>query len=150
MSSKSKIIKAESQSAEDRLLTRFQRQGKIVFCFMQGELDFYTVHRCKSKVERILEAGVRKFLLDMRKITYVDSTGIGFLAHLQRTMTEKRGRMICLEPESSQMKKILCHGWIFSTLTVVKTQEEAMHLFCPKGDKQAEGNQSTAAAESAA
>ncbi len=42
-----------------------------------GEVDLYNAHRLKDVVRAMIQKQVRIFILNLKKVTYVDSSGIG-------------------------------------------------------------------------
>ncbi len=49
---------------------------------LEGELDLAVVGRVETQVKQLLEAGFASIVLDLRAVTFVDSTGLRLLLRL--------------------------------------------------------------------
>ena len=72
---------------------------------VKGEVDIYTCGKLKDSLAKILETTQNNFVLDLNELQYIDSTGLGTIAHSARAIEEKNGfvHIICKKP---QIKKI--------------------------------------------
>lgn len=61
---------------------------------LAGEIDIHTVSRLVTTVEESLEHGSSRLLLDMGKVTFCDSQGLGTLVVLSRTATRARSSLV--------------------------------------------------------
>ena len=61
---------------------------------LAGEIDIHTVSRLVAAVESSLENGPTRLLLDMAKVTFCDSQGLGTLVVLNRTATRARSSLV--------------------------------------------------------
>ena len=73
---------------------------------IQGEIDIYTCPKLNEKLNEFIANGTNNFTLDMQKVQYIDSTGLGIIAHAARNIHDKEGQItiICNQP---QIRKIL-------------------------------------------
>jgi anti-sigma B factor antagonist len=55
-----------------------------------GEIDLYNAYRLKDAVKSILDTRACPFVLNLNKVTYVDSSGIGALLSINATLSQKR------------------------------------------------------------
>ena len=72
---------------------------------VQGELDIYTCPQLRKTLTDIIDKGTRKFILNLDKVNYIDSTGLGTIAHSARSIENESGNIfiIC---SKHQVKKI--------------------------------------------
>ena len=72
---------------------------------VKGEIDIYTCGKLRSALSAIIDTGSKNFVLDLDDIIYIDSTGLGTIAHTARTIEKESGviHIICKKP---QIKKI--------------------------------------------
>lgn len=61
---------------------------------LAGEIDIHTVSRLVAAVEDGLEEGTSRLLIDMGKVTFCDSQGLGTLVVLNRTATRARSSLV--------------------------------------------------------
>ena len=55
-----------------------QRNGRNVLA-LRGEIDVYTAPRLRQALIDLVEKGARDILVDMSKVDFLDSTGLGVL-----------------------------------------------------------------------
>lgn len=61
---------------------------------LAGEIDIGTAPRLTAAVENALEAQPLRVILDMSKVTFCDSQGLGTLVVLNRTATKSRSVLV--------------------------------------------------------
>jgi anti-anti-sigma factor len=71
----------------------------------------------RAEVDRLVEAGRLKFVLDLREVTYIDSAGLGILVAKFVSVRRRGGdlRLVHLTPRSSRLMAITNLTTIFST-----------------------------------
>ena len=72
---------------------------------IKGEIDVYTCPKLNKTLTGIIEKGNHNFILNLEDIQYIDSTGLGTIAHSARSISEKNGTIfvVCAKP---QIKKV--------------------------------------------
>ena len=55
---------------------------------VSGEIDMYNASRLKDTVQALKERHVAIFILNLRKVTYVDSSGIGALLSINASLIQ--------------------------------------------------------------
>jgi anti-anti-sigma factor len=90
---------------------------------MSGEIDMAVqdeLARVRALVDGVLESEGSEgsdapvdWLVDVRDVTFMDSTGLGFLAHTHRVLTERGGSLTLVGPSPTLMR----------TLTIVHLDE---------------------------
>lgn len=69
--------------------------GPGVYCLkFAGEIDISTMPRFRSASDRLLEGDVRGLVIDMAEVTFLDSSGLGFLLRLLREMSRRQARLL--------------------------------------------------------
>lgn len=66
---------------------------KKVF-FIDGELDVHHVKNLKSEILEELEPSGWSYELNMDKVTYLDSSGLGMLVYIKKEIIKHEGRLI--------------------------------------------------------
>lgn len=61
---------------------------------LTGEIDIGTVSRLTSTVEDALDGGPSRLVLDLGKVTFCDSQGLGTLVVLNRSATRARSSLV--------------------------------------------------------
>ena len=72
---------------------------------IQGEIDVYTCPKLHDIFQNLISQGSSNVLLDLMNIQYIDSTGLGAIAHVAKSLLAKNGtvHIVCTRP---QVKKI--------------------------------------------
>lgn len=60
---------------------------------MSGECDLYSAPLFAASILAMIHKGARKLEIDMSKIHYLDSTGVGSIIRIIQAMRERRGRV---------------------------------------------------------
>lgn len=63
---------------------------------IEGELDVHHVKALKAQVLDALETGTWTYLIDMAKIGYLDSSGLGMLVYLKKEILRKEGKLVII------------------------------------------------------
>ena len=76
-----------------------QRQaGEVTILDLEGKLLHAGADELRNQVNQLLAANRRKFILNLEKLTAIDSTGFGCLAACHTTITQKGGALRLLNP----------------------------------------------------
>ena len=64
---------------------------------LEGEIDVYTAPRLKEALVEAVEDGCLYVIIDMDKVTFIDSSGLGVLVGAVRRVKERSGavRLVC-------------------------------------------------------
>lgn len=90
----SPVVKASSP-----LYVEISSDGSV---FLRGELDMATVRQLEESVAELIRAG-RPLIVDMSQLTYIDSSGVGWLG---RVYVATRERVVICNP-SRQVRRVL-------------------------------------------
>jgi anti-sigma B factor antagonist len=92
--------------------------------FMGGGDSFFL----REKIKNVLETGIRKVLIDMDGVPYIDSTGVGFLVSSHTSAAQEGGqlRLLNVKPKILDVLKIMNLLKIFEIFT---DESEAMKSF---------------------
>jgi MFS superfamily sulfate permease-like transporter len=81
---------------EERIMTLLAQHGKKIAVFeLEGSLFFGTAEKLADEIERTVEHGVNYIILDLKRVTDVDSTGARLLLDVQDKLV-RRGKFIAL------------------------------------------------------
>ncbi len=71
-----------------------KQDRSVLTVFLKGELDHHTTSKIKDTIDLlILESSVKMLVLDMREVTFMDSSGIGMIAGRYRRVLSFGGSM---------------------------------------------------------
>lgn len=102
---------------------------------VKGELDLVTAHHFREKADRALEEISGLYLiLDLAKVTFIDSSGLGVILGRFRKIKAKGGQMI-LVGLTGNTRRILEMAGILSFIPVCSSEAEAWKLIEKKSFK---------------
>ena len=71
---------------------------------LEGELNHRSAHALEAEIDRLCEDGVSGITLDLRELTYIDSTGVAVIA-FRCGLLERRGYDFALIPGSGAIRR---------------------------------------------
>lgn len=69
-----------------------------------GEIDVYTAPRVRERLVEILETGQKHLVVDLRRVDFLDSTGLGVLVGVHRRLRGGTGSLTLVCPHEKLMK----------------------------------------------
>jgi len=74
-----------------------QQDGGVCTVTLEGEVDVYTAPSLKEELIKLLDSGCTSIIIDMEKVVFIDSSGLGVLVGALRRAREKGGavRIVC-------------------------------------------------------
>jgi anti-sigma B factor antagonist len=77
---------------------------------VRGELDALTTPEFCAAVESAIADGMTDILLDCRRLTFVDSTGMGALLDIRKQVMAVSGQLILFGPTEELMRTLALTG----------------------------------------
>lgn len=76
---------------------RTKQDDKVCTLVLEGEVDVYTAPRLKEELVSLISAGCTHLIVDLEKVAFIDSSGLGVLVSALRRAREKDGavRIVC-------------------------------------------------------
>jgi len=76
---------------------RTEQDGGVCTVTLEGEVDVYTAPRLKEQLVALLEGDCVSVIVDLEKVAFIDSSGLGVLVSALRRAREKDGvvRIVC-------------------------------------------------------
>ena len=106
--------------------------GKAQAVEIQGEIDVYTSPRVKETINELIENEHYQLLINLQKVRYIDSTGLGVLIGALKKVREHSGRilLVCTNP---QIKKIFNITGLVKIFEIFESEEKALEVLAPAG-----------------
>ena len=92
---------------------------------MEGDFDLYSAYDVRDQIEKLISEGNIRFLFNMQKVNYVDSTGIGVFVRIMLLLKEKQGLMRLFNVNEAPLK-VLKLTMLVQMLGVCNSEEEAI------------------------
>jgi len=76
---------------------RSEQDGAVCTVTLEGEVDVYTAPQLKERLVALLDGGCVSVIIDLEKVAFIDSSGLGVLVSALRRAREKDGvvRIVC-------------------------------------------------------
>lgn len=86
---------------------KFSKEGNALVVIIEGEIDHHTASRAKERIDsKFLIEPVKNMILDMSKVTFMDSAGIGLIMGRMNRVAAVGGAMKIRKPKP-EINKIL-------------------------------------------
>ncbi len=106
-------------------------QDDVVIFEISGEVDIYNCGQIKNLFLDKLNSGSKKFLINLDKISYIDSSGIGVLIFIKTSVTKHKGELVLVNIKDS-VKKIFDLTKLASYFTVREDLSAGVKYFKQK------------------
>jgi anti-sigma B factor antagonist len=101
-----------------------RKEGQVHYLFMEGDLIGDEVGpRIAELVSDSVEAGIKTIVIDLEKVRYISSSGLGLLITLLTKMKNAGGELFLTAP-SEHVKKLLLITKLNGIFTVVESIKE--------------------------
>lgn len=104
---------------------RLRRAGSVYIVDISGEMDLYNAHKLKEVVQKMLEKGIRDYVINVDNVTYIDSTGIGALMHVHSTI-KKQGKRMLLANVKGTVRQVIQLTKLMDYFDIVENETAAL------------------------
>jgi anti-sigma B factor antagonist len=108
-----------------------KRFGDVVVLKFVGEFDTFNLPMFSERVDRMLDAGDSLFILDVRLLTFINSSALGYLIRMSKRVKDAGGEVVLARP-SKFLKKTLATLGLESVFPVYESEEDAL-VYLRKG-----------------
>lgn len=93
---------------------------------LTGEVDAYTSARFRESIIELIESGAANLVIDMEKVEYIDSSGLGALVGGLKRASERSGKIVivCNNP---QIRKVFEITGLEKVFHLYGTEDEAVN-----------------------
>ncbi len=91
----------------------------------EGEMDLYNSHKLKDIMNDLWNKNVQSIILDLEKLTYLDSSGVGVLIYVYTTI-QKRKFDLWITNVSGSVKKVIELTKLNNFLPIAESNEAAL------------------------
>jgi len=72
-----------------------------------GDMDLYSSFELKNVVTKMLAKDIKNYVVDLAKVDYIDSSGIGVLIHIFSNI-KKLNRILKISNVHGSVEKVIC------------------------------------------
>ncbi len=91
---------------------------------IEGEVDVYTSPQLKHDIGKFAEGGVKHVIINLSKVEYLDSTGLGVLIGGLKRLRESEGNLVLVGPGMRILRIFEITG-LDKIFDIYPTEEEA-------------------------
>lgn len=92
---------------------------------LAGELDRSNENRVREAIDRVLSEGASCLIVDLGRLSSMDSSGVHLLLHAANTLSQRRGHLAVVAPAGS-VRRILDVACISPFVRVYPTHRNAL------------------------
>lgn len=100
--------------------------GNVLICYVEGEIDHHTTDEFRNHIDYNMENNPLKHLvLDMSRLEFMDSSGIGALIGRYKKVSSLGGKMVIVN-ENKQVAKVFEISGIYDIIHSYSNLEQAL------------------------
>jgi anti-sigma B factor antagonist len=103
-----KMLGRKGACMELSVATRLVSEHAVVE--VGGEVDVYTAPRLRDRLNEVVGSGQRHLVVDLTKVDFLDSTGIGVLVGVYRRLVRTDGSLVLVCPHEKLLKILRIAG----------------------------------------
>ena len=100
------------------------RKHETVFAYPEGEISFLNMEEMKREIIRQILESDRHLVMNLQKVDFMDSTGLGMLLVFLKMMRNRGGDMVVEYPQLG-VQKLLEMTRLDRMMKVIKSDEPA-------------------------
>jgi len=104
---------------------KIRKNEEVYIIDVDGEMDLYNSYKLKELVMKMLEKNVEKFIINLEKVDYLDSSGIGALIYICSTIKKMNLKLVIANIHGS-VKKVIELTKLMGYFPIANSIEEAM------------------------
>lgn len=110
-----KVHDVEIPPLQDGATIKLKKKGSICILKLSGKLDLYNIYQVEFFFNQLVEKGNKSIILDLKKVSYLDSSGLGGLLKMSTDIKKYNGNMsICrLQDYPKSLVKRACLEYPF-------------------------------------
>jgi len=107
--------------------------GDVTILSFIGEFDAYNLPTFSGKIDNLIETGNTKLVFNLRLMTFINSSALGYLVQTKRRVEEAGGDMVIITPSKFVRKALTVLG-LHEYFKIFETEEEGVLFFHKAGD----------------
>lgn len=107
---------------------KIRKNGETYIIDVDGEMDLYNSYKLKELVIKMIEKNVKKFIINLEQVEYIDSSGIGALIYICSTM-KKFNLHLSISNIHGSVKKVIELTKLTDYFPISNSVEEAIESF---------------------
>lgn len=106
---------------------KLRRHKETYIIDVIGEMDLYNAYKLKELVMKMLEKGIKRFVVNLDQVGYIDSSGIGALIFICSTIKKRNLRFVisCIH---GSVKKVIELTKLMGYFPIAPTLQDAISM----------------------
>lgn len=105
------------------------RKSKSIYVIdIHGDMDLYNSYKLKDLVTKMIEKNVKKYIINLDKVEYIDSSGIGALVYVNSEIN-KNDCGLYITNINGNVKEEIETAKLWEYFPIVSTVEKALSLY---------------------
>ena len=105
-----------------------RKADRVVILDIQGEIDLYNAPEIKDTMQKLIKAQKYSIIINLEKVSYIDSSGIGALISSLSNLKKYQGSLKIINVYAS-VKKVFELTKLTSFFEIYDSEEEALSKF---------------------
>ena len=102
-------------------------EGGVHFVGLQGDLDFHSSPELRTELNKLAEAQAPTILVDLKKVDYIDSSGLATFVELFQKMKRYSGKLVLFNLTQG-VRSVFEIAKLDSIFQLAKTEKDALSL----------------------
>ena len=106
----------------------FKRVRSTLVVRVSGEMDMFIADKMRAEIDkRIDDKNIKNLVLNLEKVTFMDSSGLGLIIGRYKRISAKQGRMFIVGARP-QVEKILFFSGVNRLVPLYKNEQEVINI----------------------
>jgi len=110
------------------MAVKIEMKNGLAVCYVDGEIDINTSPDVKKSFDKLISSKAPKIVVNLTKVTYVDSSGLATLVEILKNMRSYGGRLR-LSNMSPKVKSLFEITKLEKLFEIIASEEEAVSTF---------------------
>ncbi|MBN2841375.1 MAG: anti-sigma factor antagonist [Coriobacteriia bacterium] len=111
-----------------KIVTEHHGDGSACVVHVQGEIDMVTVPEVRDALESAMNRGCSNVVLDLGRVSYLDSSALGLLVWADRQLSPHRGRLVLAGADRNVSRILEISGLVAAAPTISAADDPAVAL----------------------
>lgn len=104
------------------------RENSSIFVIdVIGDMDLYSSFRLKELVDKLTNENVKKFIINLDEVSYIDSSGVGSLIYIN-SLCKKKDISFKIVNVKGTVKRVIELTKLLGYLPIANSEEDAVSL----------------------
>ena len=109
----------------EKVLKSVRTEGAVTIAVPSGEVDLQRSPDMHRELQQVCARKPQKLVVDLREVTYMDSSGVSTLVEVFRSMHAYGGALVLLAP-TDRVRSMLEIAKLDQFFTILESEQEAL------------------------